>query len=318
MLPRRASALTAALIMLLATLLLAGCRGQSAAVTPTLTLAAATPTATAGYPPSEETIYPPPRPTQGGYPQPQQPEATSYPGGYIPPGKTPSVTRTFTPYPGPGGARPYVAPGKTPSATQTPGGYPEPVQPTSPTYPQPAATTPSSSYPGPQATSPTAYPGLAQPTSIPPGGAATATPLGAYPAPQGTPTPVAPPAVQVSATPTVTTTPAMVSARLEATSPQDFYPAAGKLQLVEFFAFWSPLSKSMAPVINGLEEIYGDRIGFVYLDIDDPANGIYKYLLGNRLPPVFLLLDGSGNVLHDWRGYVDVAEFEAAFASSTP
>jgi thiol-disulfide isomerase/thioredoxin len=110
----------------------------------------------------------------------------------------------------------------------------------------------------------------------------------------------------------------MVSTRLEATSPEEFNPAAGRMQLVEFFAAWSPLSKSMAPVINALKEKYGESIGFVFLDIDDPANGIYKHLLDKRLPPVFLLLDGAGNVQQEWQGYVAVSEFENAFAVSTP
>lgn len=67
----------------------------------------------------------------------------------------------------------------------------------------------------------------------------------------------------------------------------------------------------MAPVMYVLEEKYKDRIHFVYLDIDDPSNGIFKSLLSSQLPPIFFLLDGEGNVLHEWQGSVKTEDFEA-------
>jgi thiol-disulfide isomerase/thioredoxin len=102
---------------------------------------------------------------------------------------------------------------------------------------------------------------------------------------------------------------------LIATNPEGFSLASGELQLVELFAFWSPLSQSMAPVMYLMEDAYGDQIRFVYLDIDDPANALFKALLGNRLPPVFFLLDEQGNVLQEWQGYVKAEEFEQVFSS---
>ena len=30
--------------------------------------------------------------------------------------------------------------------------------------------------------------------------------------------------------------------------------------------------QAMGPVVHGLEKDYGDRIGFNYLDVEDPAN----------------------------------------------
>lgn len=71
----------------------------------------------------------------------------------------------------------------------------------------------------------------------------------------------------------------------------------------------------MAPVVHGLEDRYQDRIRFVYLDIDDPANGLFRSLIGSKLPPIFYLLDGQGNVLQVWRGYVAVEEFERALST---
>jgi len=114
-------------------------------------------------------------------------------------------------------------------------------------------------------------------------------------------------------TPTVIPTLGLVRTQLVASNPKEFRIASGEVQLVELFAFWSPVSKSMSPVMNVLEEKYKDRIHFVYLDIDDPSNGVFKSLLSDRLPPVFFLLDGEGNVVHEWEGLVSTKDFEAVF-----
>jgi thioredoxin-like negative regulator of GroEL len=100
-----------------------------------------------------------------------------------------------------------------------------------------------------------------------------------------------------------------------ASDPADFTLASGEIQLVEFYAVWARLSSSMAPVMNGLEDQYKGTIRFVYLDIDDPANALYKLLLGGRLPPLFFLLDGDGRVIHEWQGFVKREEFEAVFGT---
>jgi thiol-disulfide isomerase/thioredoxin len=116
-------------------------------------------------------------------------------------------------------------------------------------------------------------------------------------------------------TPTATLTPGVVRTGLIATDPEDFSIVSGEVQLVEFFAYWSPLCVSMAPMMNSLEDKYQDQINFVYLDIDDPANSLFKTLLADRLPPVFYLLDGEGTILAELKGQVTVEEFEALFAS---
>jgi thioredoxin-related protein len=69
----------------------------------------------------------------------------------------------------------------------------------------------------------------------------------------------------------------------------------------------------MAPVVHGLEDQYTGRMRFVYLDIDDPAAQPFKDALKYRVQPHFFLLDAQGNVLKQWLGFVDKAEFEAAF-----
>ena len=118
-----------------------------------------------------------------------------------------------------------------------------------------------------------------------------------------------------TATPTPTATMGLVRTELKASDPSEFSLVSGELQLVMFFADWSPISKSLAPVMHALEEKYQERITFVYLDIDDPANNLYKYLLGDRLPPVFFFLDGQGNVLNEWQGFVNPEDFGGVFAS---
>jgi thiol-disulfide isomerase/thioredoxin len=117
----------------------------------------------------------------------------------------------------------------------------------------------------------------------------------------------------ISATPTAT--PPLVRTQLEASDPSSFQLASGQVQFVEFFAFWSPLSQSMAPVVFRLEDRYQGRINFVYLDIDDPANDLFKQLIDDRLPPIYYLVDGEGNVLGEWSGYVMEGTFTATIES---
>jgi thiol-disulfide isomerase/thioredoxin len=109
-----------------------------------------------------------------------------------------------------------------------------------------------------------------------------------------------------------------VRTRIRATDPRTFEIISGQPQFVEFFAYWSKTSQSMAPVVHALEDGYDDRIRFVYLDIDDPQNSLFKSLIDDRLPPLFFLLDGQGNVLGEWQGFVSAAEFESAFAALQP
>ena len=92
--------------------------------------------------------------------------------------------------------------------------------------------------------------------------------------------------------------------------------ASGKVQLIEFFAFWSGPCQAMAPIVHGLEERYNEQIGFIYLDIDDPANTILKRELGFRMEPHFFLLDPGGWVLKQWSGYVTVEDFSKAFEAA--
>jgi thiol-disulfide isomerase/thioredoxin len=158
----------------------------------------------------------------------------------------------------------------------------------------------------------TPYPGAVTPTpfvtaALPTPGLATASPL-----------PTISGSIVPSFTPPPSVTPGIVRTRIRATDPRSFEIVSGQRQLVEFFAYWSKTSQSMAPVIHALEDRYDERIRFVYLDIDDPQNNLFKSLIDDRLPPLFYLLDGQGNVLGEWQGIVPAAEFESAFANVQP
>lgn len=68
--------------------------------------------------------------------------------------------------------------------------------------------------------------------------------------------------------------------------------------------------------MHGLEATYGDRIGFVYLDIDNPATAGLKQELGYRYQPHFFLVDGEGTVLRTWLGPIQEADVAQAFEES--
>jgi thiol-disulfide isomerase/thioredoxin len=100
---------------------------------------------------------------------------------------------------------------------------------------------------------------------------------------------------------------------LRASDPRTVKLASGKPQLIEFFAFWSGPSQAMAPIVHPLEQSYSDRMNFLFLDIDDPANKAFKTKLGFRFEPHFFLLDSQGNIMKQWVGYVRTQEFVDAF-----
>ena len=70
----------------------------------------------------------------------------------------------------------------------------------------------------------------------------------------------------------------------------------------------------MAPMVHGLEAKYYGRIQFTYLDADDPRTDDFQRTLGFYYQPEVYLLDGEGNVLKKWVGYVAEADFEEVFA----
>ena len=85
---------------------------------------------------------------------------------------------------------------------------------------------------------------------------------------------------------------------------------------MELFGYWSPLSKSMAPVLNALQARYTGRIGFVFLDVDNPSNAVLTKTLGYQIAPQTFLLDSQGKIIRQWKGFVKEEDLVAAFASA--
>ena len=70
----------------------------------------------------------------------------------------------------------------------------------------------------------------------------------------------------------------------------------------------------MAPMVHGLEAKYDGKIKFTYLDANDSRTDGFQRALGFRYQPEFYLLDGNGQLLKKWVGFVPQDEFEAVFA----
>ncbi|MGB9673019.1 MAG: thioredoxin domain-containing protein [Anaerolineales bacterium] len=101
-----------------------------------------------------------------------------------------------------------------------------------------------------------------------------------------------------------------VDVTLHATDPTTVELAAGRNQLIEFFAYWCPTCKSLAPLLNYLEKKYENQVRFVYLDIDDPRTIYFKQALGFQYQPQIFLLDGNGKIIQQWIGVVTQEELE--------
>jgi hypothetical protein len=69
----------------------------------------------------------------------------------------------------------------------------------------------------------------------------------------------------------------------------------------------------MAPIVHGLEQTYGGSIGFVYLDVDDAANGESLRDFGTNSIPYYVLLGSNGEVLERWYADGSSEQFEGIF-----
>lgn len=70
----------------------------------------------------------------------------------------------------------------------------------------------------------------------------------------------------------------------------------------------------MAPVVHGLEEKWQGQVEFTYLDIDDGRTTPFKQQLGYQYQPHIFLLDGDGNVVQQWVGFVDGRTLDSAIS----
>lgn len=74
----------------------------------------------------------------------------------------------------------------------------------------------------------------------------------------------------------------------------------------------------MRPIVHGLEAEYSEKVQFTYLDMDDPATSDIKQELGFIWRPHFFLLDGDGQIIKQWVGYVEEAELRGALDGALP
>jgi hypothetical protein len=66
-------------------------------------------------------------------------------------------------------------------------------------------------------------------------------------------------------------------------------------------------------MVHGLEAEYYGRIDFYFLDADDSGTWELKRQFGFYVQPEFYLLDGQGNVVKKWVGFVAEDDFRAEF-----
>lgn len=98
------------------------------------------------------------------------------------------------------------------------------------------------------------------------------------------------------------------------TDPASFKIKSGKYQLVEIMAFWCEECRDLNPILGGLQEKWGEKIDFSYLDVDDPLNAINLQALSRlNVVPQVILLDGKGTIIKQWAGPPTADELTAAF-----
>ena len=90
-----------------------------------------------------------------------------------------------------------------------------------------------------------------------------------------------------------------------ATDPSSFKVASGKYQLVELMAFWCEECRDLNPVLKGLETEWGDKVNFIFLNVDDLLNSEHLSKLSRfNVVPQLVLLDGNGKIVKGWVGSV--------------
>ena len=68
--------------------------------------------------------------------------------------------------------------------------------------------------------------------------------------------------------------------------------------------------------MDGLQENFGDRIDFYHIDTDDPGQRQFGRQFGVFRHTQYVLVDGEGNILHEWNGYLDQIAVAVALDSA--
>lgn len=97
--------------------------------------------------------------------------------------------------------------------------------------------------------------------------------------------------------------------------------AAGQVQVFDFSAIWCGYCRQMAPVLEGLEILYGEEATFVMIDIDLDGDDAYGPFIDElnydpRFRPGIYILAPDGAVLHSWFGPVDGHIIQEALVSA--
>lgn len=66
--------------------------------------------------------------------------------------------------------------------------------------------------------------------------------------------------------------------------------------------------------MHGLENKWQGRVAFSFLDIDDSRTTPFKQQLGYRYQPHIFLLDGDGEIVQQWVGYVEARDLDDAIS----
>jgi thioredoxin-related protein len=72
----------------------------------------------------------------------------------------------------------------------------------------------------------------------------------------------------------------------------------------------------MAPVVHGLEAEYFGRNNFAFLDADVPATESFQRKFGFSVQPEFYLVDGQGQAIRKWVGFVSEENFRSEFQNA--
>lgn len=185
--------------------------------------------------------------------------------------------------------------------------YPYPEESNDP-YPVGAGETDADAYPGTGEMESYPYPQQdADPDQGPERDRGGESPSENPPTPDTTPVLVNPYVISTS-----TPIPILSPKGLRATDPAKVALVSGKVQLIEFFAFWSVTCKVIEPDITDLEQQYGERVNFIYLDVDDPAVKMFKEVLDYKISPHFFLLGPQGEVLDEWVDFISQDEIKSA------